>query len=176
MNEATELKDILLLRHSRAQCQAAVNWVGDQQSRFDVLFSFFAGSDALLSQRAAWALSYCVQAHPAFITKHWKALLNILSDSLHHPAIRRNGFRLMQDLRIPKRYQGKAMDLCFRWIEKPGEPVAIKAFAVTVLYRLSIDYPEIIPEIRTVIEAVMPHESIAFRNRAGKLLKEWNKR
>lgn len=175
MHPITELKEILLLRHSKAQCQAAVNWVGDQPDRFDVLFECFASNDALLSQRAAWALSYTVQAHPAFINKHWSRLLKILAEPHHHPAIRRNGFRLMQDIHIPKRFQGKAMDLCFRWIETPHEPVAIKAFALTILYQLSLEYPEIIPELRTVIESVMPQESIAFRNRAGKFLKQWSK-
>lgn len=44
------------------------------------------------------------------------------------------------------------MDICFNYIASPTEAVAIKAFSLTVLSNLAAIYPEILPEIKLLIE------------------------
>ena len=51
----------------------------------------------------------------------------------------------LQEIEIPKRYHGKIMDACFKYISVPGEAIAVKAFSLSVLEKLSAIYPEIIP-------------------------------
>ena len=63
------------------------------------------------------------------------------------------------------------MDICFRYVESPNEAVAIKAFSLTVLYNLSKLYPEIIPEVKTLIEIQWPKQTAAFRVRAKVFMK-----
>ena len=46
-------------------------------------------------------------------------------------------------------------------------------FSLTVLANLSKKYPEIIPEIKVLIEEQLPHQSTGFKSRANKLLKRW---
>lgn len=65
------------------------------------------------------------------------------------------------------------MDICFGFVATPSEPVGVKAFSLTVLGNLAKQYPEIISEIKVLIDEQLPHESIAFRSRAQKLLKSW---
>jgi hypothetical protein len=64
------------------------------------------------------------------------------------------------------------MEICFRYVESPTEAVAIKAFALTILGKLAKKYPEIIAEIKLLIEDQLPHQSAAFKTRAKKLLKQ----
>jgi hypothetical protein len=54
------------------------------------------------------------------------------------------------------------------------EATAIKAFSITVLQRLARLYPEIINEIKLVIEERWDYETPAFKVRARKLLKEFS--
>ena len=63
------------------------------------------------------------------------------------------------------------MEICFKYIESPREAVAIKAFSLTVLGRLAKKYPEIVPEIKLIIEEQLPHQSAAFKNRAKRFMK-----
>ena len=65
------------------------------------------------------------------------------------------------------------MDICFRYFSSPTEAIAIKAFSITVLQKLAKLYPEIINEIKLVIEERWDYETPAFKARARKLLKEF---
>jgi hypothetical protein len=62
------------------------------------------------------------------------------------------------------------MNACFGFIEKPSAPVAIKAFSLTILYRLSALYAEIQPELKLIIEDRWDTETPAFKSRAKKIL------
>ncbi|MEI9956637.1 MAG: hypothetical protein WDM90_10135 [Ferruginibacter sp.] len=88
-----------------------------------------------------------------------------------HDAVKRNSVRLLQDIPIPKKYQGEIMDICFKYLASPTEAVAVKAFSLTVLHQLSKQYPEIIPEIKLLIEEQLPHQTAAFKSRAKSFLK-----
>jgi hypothetical protein len=88
-----------------------------------------------------------------------------------HDAVKRNTVRLLQDISIPKKYQGEIMSLCFDYISSPTEKIAVKAFSLTVLQNLSKSYPEIKQELKAVIEDRWDYETAAFHSRAKKILK-----
>jgi uncharacterized membrane protein YheB (UPF0754 family) len=163
---AFNLREEILKEHSKAQCTNIVNWVGSSQQRFDELFNLFLNDEYRVVQRAAWPVSYAVIAHPEFIKKHWNSLIKNLQKHNLHNAVKRNSIRLLQDIAIPKKYQGQIMDICFKYVESPTEAVAVKAFSLTVLSNLAKQYPEILPELKLLIEDQLPHQTAAFRSRA----------
>lgn len=165
------LREQILKEHSKANCTKIVNWVGNNQQRFDELFKLFLNDEYRIVQRSAWPVSYCVEANPALIKKHWAALIKTLNKPNLHHAIKRNSVRFIQQIEIPEKYQGAVMDICFNYVASPTEAVATKAFSLTVLKNLSKLYPEIIPEIKLIIEAQMPHQTAAFKSRAKLFLK-----
>ncbi|MES1217149.1 MAG: hypothetical protein ABUT20_16670, partial [Bacteroidota bacterium] len=58
------------------------------------------------------------------------------------------------------------------YIASHDEAIAIKAFSLTVLEKLSHQYPEIKKELKLVIEDRWNYETAAFHSRARKILKE----
>ena len=166
-----KLRDQLLKEHSKANCNAIVQWIGDSQQRFDELFDLFLNDEYRVVQRAGWPLSYAAADHPKFIQKHFSKLLKNLQKPNLHNSVKRNTIRLLQEIPVPERFQGQVMDICFDYISSPAEAIAVKAFALTVLHNLSKQYPEIKPELRTIIENRWDYESAAFKSRAKKILK-----
>ena len=166
------LKEEILKEHSKTQCLKIVQWISNSQHRFDELFHLFLGGEYRVTQRAAWPLSYCVQAHPELIKKNFRKLLNNLQQPNLHNAIKRNTVRLLQYVDIPKKLQGQVMDICFGYVASPKEAVAIKAFSLTILGNLAKLYPEILPEIKLLIEEQLPNQTAAFKSRAKHFLKE----
>lgn len=160
------LREEILKEHSKAQCTKIVQWVGSSQQRFNELFALFLNDEYRITQRAAWPVSYCVAAHPAFIKTNFGKLLKNLQKPNLHDAIKRNSIRLLQHVAIPEKYQGEVMHICFAYLENPAEAVAIKAFSLTVLSNLSKQYPEIIPEVKLLVEDQLPHQTAAFKSRA----------
>jgi len=166
------LLEEILREHSKEQCNKIVKWVGNSQQRFDELFHLFLTGEYRVTQRAAWPISYCVEIHPAFIKKNFAKLISNLQRPNRHNAVKRNTVRLLQYVDIPKKLQGRVMDICFGYVASPEEAVAVKAFSLTVLGNLAKLYPDIIPEIKLLIEEQLPNQTAAFKSRAKHFLTE----
>ena len=166
------LKQALLEEHSKSQCNRIVDYIGNNKERFAGLMKIFFGNEYRLTQRAAWPMSYCVRKYPQLILPYFKKLVNKLRKQNEHQAVLRNTLRLLQDVEIPARFHGQLMTTCFEFVQANEKAVAIKAFALTILQNFSRQYPEIIPEIKTIIEERWEHETAAFRSRAKNFLKQ----
>ncbi len=164
------LREQILKEHSRENCDAIVSWVGNNQKRFDELFSLFTNDEYRVLQRSSWPLSYCVEAHPTFIKKHFAILFNKIKRPNIPDAVKRNTLRLLQFVTIPEKYHGEVMNICFELSQSMQEKPAAKMFCLVILEKLSKLYPEIKPELFLIIETQMPYESIAFKNRGKKIL------
>jgi len=163
----------ILKEHSKAQCSKIVQWVGDSQQRFNELFYLLLNGEYRVAQRAAWPVSYCAIAYPRLIQPNVTRLIKNLKQPNLHVAVKRNTVRLLQEIEIPKNLHGIVMDICFGYVESPNEAVAVKAFSLTILGKLAKQYPEIIPEIKLLIEEQLPHQTAAFKNRAKDLLNQF---
>ena len=166
-----DLQQLLKDEHSKKQTDRIVNYIGNDKDRFAQLIKIFFQGEYRITQRAAWPLSYCVRRHPELITPWFKPLLDNLARKDIHVAVIRNTVRLLQDVSIPKRYQGRVMNICFDFIQSPETPIAVKAFSLTILSHLSADYPEIAGELKLIIDDQWEHATPAFRSRAKKILK-----
>lgn len=167
-----KLRETILAEHSKANCNRIIKWVGENQLRFDELFSLFLNDEYRVVQRAAWPLSYIVIAHPRLIQKHFSKMLKNLHKPGIHDSVKRNTLRLLQEISIPQRFHGEVMNTCFDYIISPTEKPAVKAFSLTVLENLSKQYPDIKQELKTVIEDRWDFETVAFHSRAKKILKK----
>ena len=169
-----DIREALLKEHSKSQCRKIVEYIGDDKKKFAELMRLFFGDEYRVVQRAAWPLSYCVEEHPELITPYFEDLLGMLQKPGVHNAVIRNTTRLLQNLKIPKKIQGRLMTICFDFISDTKTPAAVKAFSLTILHNLSKDYPEIASELKLVIQERWEHESAAFRSRGKKILQKMN--
>lgn len=160
----------LLKEHSKKQCTVLVRYIGRDAKKFALLMKLFFSGNYRITQRAAWPMSYCVEAYPALINPYYKKLVQFLKRTDVHPAVARNILRLLQNVEIPERWQGEIMNRCFQFIADPQAPAAVKAFSLTVLENLTKKYPDILPELKLVIEERWHTETPAFRSRAKKIL------
>ena len=167
-----DLRKAILKEHSRAQCDAIVEYIGSDQKKFDQLIDLFLNSEYRVVQRAAWPMSYCAIAHPALVKKHVKKLIGNLRNPGLHDSVKRNTVRFLQYIEVPPSLQGELMERCFSYLSEPNEAVAIKAFSLTILAGLAKKYPDIIPELKYLIEEQFPVQTAAFKNRARKIIRD----
>ena len=73
---------------------------------------------------------------------------------------------------IPSTIEGKLFDVGIELIIDPKEPIAIKAYSMTVCERIANRYPELNPELKYAIEATLTHASAGagVKNRGQKIL------
>lgn len=166
-----DIKKAIVKEHSSRNTQSIVTYIGNNPGRFNVLVQIFLAGPYRVSQRASWPLSYCVEQHPELIKPHLGVILKVLDNETVHDAVRRNIVRLLQFIEIPKRYYGKVWSACYD-LMNPKQPVAIRAFSMTVLAAIAVKEPDLKNELILLIENQLPYASAGYLARARKVLKE----
>ena len=166
-----DIRQALLKEHSKKQAHKIAAYVGSDKKRFDDLMKLFLGNEYRVTQRAAWIVGISVQKNPSLAKNYFKTLIALLDAPGAHPAVTRNIVRILQFIEIPKKFHGRLMDICFRFVSTPETAVAVKVFSLSILENLSTKYPEIKQELKLLIEETWPNSTAAFKSRARKILK-----
>ena len=164
------IRQALMERHSKRQTMAIVEYIGDDARRFAELMKLFFSGEYRLAQRAAWTMSHCAEQRPELIRPYLPKLLDCLKRDDAHDAVRRNIVRLLQYVEIPRRLAGKVYSHCVDLIDDADQPVAVRAFALTVAARIAKSEPDLMNELRLIVRKHLPHTTAAFQKRARAIL------
>lgn len=167
-----DIRQALLAEHSKRQTTAIVKYIGDDAARFAELMKLFMMGDYRLTQRAAWPMNYCAEAHPELIRPYLPKLLAYLTRKEVHVAARRNIVRLLQYVEIPPRLAAKVYSHCVDLVDDPNEPPAVRVFALTVAARIAKGKPALHNELRLIVNQQLSHATIAFQKRAQAVLSD----
>lgn len=165
-----DMRETLLAEHSLAQTMKIVRYINGDPVRFAELMDHFLGDTYRLSQRAAWAVSYCAEYHNELVKPYFGRLVEQLERDDTNVAVRRNVARLLQFADIPLRFRGRVFDACYNLADDAEQPVAVRVFALTVAAKIAKNEPELLDELRLVVEKHSPHTTTAFRTRAKNVL------
>jgi hypothetical protein len=165
-----DIREALRTEHSKRQTAAIAEYVGNDPKRFAELMAIFFEGEYRSTQRAAWPMSVCIETQPQLIYPYLGKLINQLERDDVHNAVKRNVVRLLQYIDIPKKMLGKVYSHCIDLIDDINEPVAVRAFALTVAIKIAGSEPALLDELRLVVNAHLPHTSIAFHKRAREIL------
>jgi hypothetical protein len=164
------IREALLTEHSKRQTMMIVAYIDGDAGRFRELMTNFLGETYRVSQRAAWAVNYCAQAHPELIRPYFAKLIEQLEDPDAHVAVRRNVARLLQFVEIPARYRGRVFEACYQLVADPDQPVAVRVFSMTVAAKIANGRPELMQELRLIASKYPQAATAGFRSRARRVL------
>jgi len=170
-----DIRATLLEEHSKIQMLKIVKYIGDRQDRFDELFNLMLTGEYRVIQRAAWAVHHAAEAQPQLTKPHLKTMVKNLADTKLLDAVKRNTLRILAAIDLPKSLQGIMAEHGFRMLDDPKEPVAVRMFAMTVLYNICQEEPELAPELIAMLEDHLPHGSAGLKARGKKILVELRK-
>lgn len=175
LKEDMDIKVALLKEHSKTQAQKIAEWAGENDANFSALLDAFLNGDYRLTQRAAWSLGMIGLKYPQRIAPYLGILINNLTKTGLHDAVKRNTVRLLQDMNVPEEYMGTLVDVCFGYLANPKEAVAVKVFSMSVLHNITKHYPDIKNELKLLIEGQLDTGSAGFKSRGSKILKALDK-
>lgn len=163
------IKALLASDHSKVVTNLIIEYVGNDEVKFAALMKLFFSKDWLMNQRASWPIPYIVREHPKLIDPYLSKLIDNLENPSHN-AVVRNTVRMFEEIEVPVDLQGKLYDICFSLLTKIDEPVANKIFSMTILYKIAEPFPELLNELKLVIENQLPYEKPGFKSRGRKTL------
>lgn len=156
---------------SKSNAIKVANFIGCNGSLFKQLVKILLDDNNPAAPQAAWTLSFCVQQCPDVIYPHLEALIDNLYRKKLHDAVKRNTLREMQHINIPEKFQGKAADICFKFLSSGTEAIAIRAFSITVLCNICKQQPELKNELQLILKEQMRNGEPAITSRGKKALK-----
>ena len=164
----------LQTEHSKAMTNKIVNYIGADVERMAQLMACFFGKDVRVSQRAAMSVCWVADKYPKLIEPYLEKMLILSRQSNVHNALQRNTMRILREMpEIPASVIGLTADTAFSFLETPSTPVAIRAFSMRVLYKISQKEPDLKNELKLIIETFLPHETLpAFTSTAKDVLKK----
>jgi len=164
-------REELLRNYSSALIRSIVSDIGNNPAKFADLTSLLSDNDPLISQRAAWPLSYVIENHPNIALPHIPVFMDLLTQR-RHVAVKRNILRGFQFVNIPDEYLGTILDICYSFIRSVKEGIAVRAFAMTVVANACKIYPDLKHELIITLEALVDDETPGIRSRARNTLKQ----
>jgi len=172
-----ELEALLRSEHSRRVTDEVVGWAGERPSlgkdRFGRVMKLVLGKDALLAQRASAAIGPVAEQWPELVEPYLPRLVDCLGRETLHVAVHRNALRALQAFEIPEEIGGAVVDVCIRMLEDPTQPVALKAYSVTIFARLSRAHPELQQELKQLLKwSLRRKPTAALEVRARRALAE----
>lgn len=129
--------------------------------------------DSLKSNKAMWILNHCAEVDFNRIKPFQIKLINHLKNKNLNSGVIRSILHIFQKQPVPKKQQSFILDKCFEYIKNPSEAIAVRVYAITVVFNISKPYPDLLNELSVVLNHLnITEESGAIKARTKNTLKQ----
>jgi len=165
------LREQLLKENSKKNWQLVVLRVGIDKQIFAELMHLYFTDESRVVQRSSQVISDISDVYPELLKPYLGKMIKHLNPTSIN-AVRRNTMRIFQTVDIPEECEGELFEKGMTYLKSIEEPIAVKAFAMTVLRRICEKYPELCSELIPHIEILVEENvSSGLVNRGEKELK-----
>ena len=165
----------LLLIHSRANADLVLAHVLEDEERVTDLMDAFLQGEYRVVQRASMVVGNLGRERPEWLTPWHRRMIEFAGGPCHD-AVRRCVMRYFSELlieHIDEDDAGRLIDLAFRLAADHQSAVAIRVFAIQIVYNYTISYPELKDELAGIIEHTLAEGTTpGFRSRGTKILRK----
>jgi hypothetical protein len=166
-----DIKEQLKREISKINTKYIANYIGNDPELFKELMDLIFEEKDPLPLRASWVASVLSDTYPDLLHSYINKVIAQLKN-FKHPGIRRNFLRALANLDIPEQYTGIIYDDCYQWLLSKEEPPAVKVYSMQILFNIAKNEPDLLRELRLVLEGLTDHESAGIRSRTNELLKK----
>ena len=156
---------------SRLNVDILIDKIEEDPDLFEPVWKIMLEDSYPLSMRAAWVISHFAKKHPYFLEPRLPEITAVLP-SVNTESVRRCLLNILSHLTIPEAQCGPLFDLCYKWLEGPGTAIAVRAYAMTILYNISNREPELKPELIALFESQKDMSSAGVLARSRILLEK----
>lgn len=138
------------------------------------LYEYSFSSDNHLSFRASWTLSKVCDSYPEMIYPYLPRIVDSIG-KIENESTLRSFLRILSftDLeKLSSRQQGLLADFCFNQLNSGFSAIAVKAYSMEILYKLTLIYPELANELSASIRIILEDGSAGIISRGRTILKK----
>ncbi len=168
-----KIEEMLLSGLSRYNTNLIANYIGTDEVLFESLIDLMIVGKPPIPQRAAWVFSTVAEKHQWLIKPYISKLIELLP-TFKHWGIQRCILFVYEKIEIPENKMGEMFEICYNYVNNAKVPVAVRVFAMQILYNISLKEPDLQNEIKLLIESHLDTGSAGYLSRAKKILNKLN--
>ncbi|MBN4072831.1 hypothetical protein JYT74_02200 [Crocinitomix catalasitica] len=169
------IEEQLMTENSKRNWNILITEIVKNPGQMTSLMKLYFNEEYHRSMRSSQVVSQLFAHRPDLIEPYLIQMANYLDDD-PPTAIKRSVMRIYQWTEIDEEVEGKLFDYAIKYMRSKDEPIAIKAFSMTVARRICERYPELAPEAIAPIEILVEENySTGTVNRGKKELKKLRK-
>ena len=144
----------LSVETSRKNWDKVITYVGEDNERFAELMGVFFAGETKTIIGASQAVGVISENQPRLIRPY---VIDLVAYLKSNPidAVKRNTMRIFQFIDIPVEIEGDLFDIAMNFLRSLDTAIAIKAFSMTSLRKISSKYPELAQEVIFQIEIIV---------------------
>ena len=143
------------------------------------LFADVFGGDRDVAVNSAWTLTHLPKDDNGFIAEHREKLVELASTTAD-VSLRRLTLTLLErldwqveNIEETPEYYVALIDFCFEHLMMIEEPYGVRSLCMKLAYKLSLNYPELLDELRESLLLIEPTDlGSGVRHTRNKLLKQ----
>jgi len=157
----------------RNTADMAVEAVGNDPERFAHLLNICFTSSYPLNMRAARVIELSCEKNPLLILPHLNEVIEKMA-KMGTGGVKRGFLKTIAnaiDFRLVKD-NGTLLQQSFDWLASIKEPISVRYYCITIIEKMCVYEPGLVPEFRSLLEFCLPESSPGFQNKALKVLKK----
>jgi hypothetical protein len=171
LSHYNNIKKQLLAENSRRNVNLTAYAIGGDEEMFRQLVKIMIKEPAPYNFRATWVFTAITDEQPWLIEQYLEDIIPLLN-AKQSDGILRCLLRQLSRITIPEEHQGILFDICFSFSENTKYALAIRANAMSVLYEISNQQPELKGELLPFFEQIGLEKAPAMIARSRLLLKK----
>ncbi|HLN21375.1 MAG TPA: (deoxy)nucleoside triphosphate pyrophosphohydrolase [Bacteroidales bacterium] len=152
--------------------------VSDNSALLKKLLDYSYSEDTKLAFHSSWILTKAYDKTPEIFQPFLPGIIESLPQVDNESALR--SFLRILSLTDPStlgsKHQGLLADVAFRLLNSASSAIAIKAYSMDILYRLTLIYPELATELALSVRALKDLDSAGVASKARNILKKLDNR
>lgn len=166
-----EILELLRNGMSKADADFIAGLALKDSSLVTVLWKAFLSNREPVSRKAAWVLDHLTENHPELVMDFLPELIDALP-GFKHDGLTRHALHIIGRYPILESKKELLLNYCFEILLFKKEAVAVRAFALQILYQISLEEPEIRNELISTLEFAMEESTPGMRSLGSKILKK----
>jgi len=168
------LSEIIMAEHSRAQAVLIADIIIQKPSLLDELMKIIFAEEEPLSRRAAWPLRFIHEEEKCLFNNYFPIIITKLPE-IKSVAIQRNLLYILAYSHVPESYYGSLLDFTSKILLNTSSSVASIIYSIDIFYNLSKKEPELLNELKLMIELLLPNATAGVRSKSLRTLKKIEK-
>jgi hypothetical protein len=166
-----DIRDFLGIDSSRLNADILVDKIEEDTDVFEIVWEIMLEDTYPLSMRASRVIWLFAKKHPYYLEPRLSDMIKVLP-GIRTEGVRRNMMNIITFLPVPEEHSGFLFDLCYGLVETPDTSIAVRAYAMTILYNISKIEPGLKYELIALFESQREAASAGIMAITNKLLQK----